>query len=99
MTFYADIYTMEIENGNAGGNNGMNPDDVLKIVASIIAGFGGFGAVIVLVIKFSANMIANRLAEKYSLKMNKELEKFRSIILDVELYHQLNKREVIIIDI
>ena len=51
----------------------MSHDDVLKIVASIIAGFGGFGAVIVLVIKFSANMIANRLAEKYSLKMNKEL--------------------------
>lgn len=71
---------MEIENGNAGGNNGMNPDDVLKIVASIIAGFGGFGAVIVLVIKFSANMIANRLAEKYSLKMNKELEKYKGTL-------------------
>ncbi len=54
----------------------MSPGDVWKIVAGIIAGFGGFGAVIVLVIKFSANIIANRLAEKYSLKMNKELEKY-----------------------
>ena len=71
---------MEIEKGNGGGNNGMSPGDVWKIVAGIIAGFGGFGAVIVLVIKFSANIIANRLAEKYSLKMNKELEKYKGTL-------------------
>ena len=58
----------------------MSPGDVWKIVAGIIAGFGGFGAVIVLVIKFSANIIANMFYEKYSLKMNKELEKYKGTL-------------------
>lgn len=58
----------------------MSPDDILKIVGSILAGFGGFSALIVFVIKFSANMIAERLAEKYSLKMNKELEKYKGTL-------------------
>ena len=58
----------------------MSPDDIAKVVSYIIAGFGGFSAVIVLVIRFSANMIANRLAEKYSLKMNKELEKYKGTL-------------------
>lgn len=58
----------------------MSPDDILKIVGSILAGFGGFSALIVFIIKFSTDMIAQRLAEKYSLKMNKVLEKYKGIL-------------------
>lgn len=52
----------------------MQWDEVWKIVFSIIVSFGGAGAIIVTVIKFSANKIANRLEKKYELKLNKELE-------------------------
>ena len=50
-----------------------------EIVLSILASVGGIGAVLTAVIKFSSNFIAKRLEERYSLKLNKELEKYKSI--------------------
>lgn len=63
-----------------GGNETLNMDDVIKIVTGIIAGFGGFSALIIFVVKFLTNMIASNLSEKYSLKMNKELEKYKGTL-------------------
>ena len=59
--------------------------ELWKIVLAVIASVGGIGVVIVAVVKFSADIIAKRLEEKYTLKMNKELEKYR-VGLDNKIY-------------
>lgn len=81
----------------------MTWDNVLKIIAATLASVGGIGAVIVLAVKYSAGFIAKRLEEQYSLKLSKELEKYKSCIesktyiskakFDVEfaLYRELSK--------
>lgn len=60
-------------------------DELWKIVLGVVASVGGIGFVIVEVVKFSADIIAKRLEEKYTLKMNKELEKYR-VGLDNKIY-------------
>ena len=52
-------------------------NDLWKIVLGVVASVGGVGVVIVAAVKFSVDIIAKRLEEKYTLKMNKELEKYR----------------------
>ena len=52
-------------------------DELWKIVLGVVASVGGVGVVIVAAVKFSVDIIAKRLEEKYTLKMNKELEKYR----------------------
>lgn len=56
----------------------MNWDDVFKIIFSTLASVGGTGGLIVIVIKFSSNIIADKLSQKYELKLNKELEKYKA---------------------
>lgn len=56
----------------------MSGDDVSKIVLGILTSLGGIGGVILIVIKFSSDTIAKRLEEKYSLRLNKELENYKS---------------------
>lgn len=60
-------------------------DEIWKIVLGVVASVGGIGVVIVAGVKFSADIIAKRLEEKYTLKMNKELEKYR-VGLDNKIY-------------
>lgn len=60
-------------------------DELWKIVLGVVASVGGVGVVIVAAVKFSADIIAKRLEEKYTLKMNKELEKYR-VGLDNKIY-------------
>jgi hypothetical protein len=48
------------------------------IILAVIASAGGIGGIIFLTIKFSANIIAERLEKKYTLKIDKELEKYKS---------------------
>ena len=60
-------------------------NELWKIVLGVVASVGGIGVVIVAAIKFSADIIAKRLEEKYTLKMNKELEKYR-VGLDNKIY-------------
>lgn len=81
----------------------MEWSDVWKIVASVAAAFGGFSAIFIATVKFSSDIIAKRLEEKYSLKLNKELEKYKSALdnksyitkvkFDIELsiYRELSK--------
>ncbi len=63
----------------------MEWNDIWKIVLGVVAGFGGISGIIILVIKFASNMIATRLQEKYTLQLNKELEKYKSA-LDSKTY-------------
>ena len=56
----------------------MTWDEVIKIALAAIGGVAGIGLVIGAVVKFSADFIAERLAAKYELKLNKEMESFKS---------------------
>ena len=60
-------------------------NELWKIVLGVVASVGGIGVVIVAAVKFSADIIAKRLEEKYTLKMNKELERYR-VGLDNKIY-------------
>lgn len=63
----------------------MNWDEVWKIVLGILTSFGGIVGIITIAIKFSCNIIAKRLEERYTIKLNKELEKYKSN-LDNKIY-------------
>lgn len=52
--------------------------DIWEIVLALLTSVGGIGVVIVAAVKLSSHIIAKRLEEKYTLKMNKELEKYKS---------------------
>lgn len=52
--------------------------DIWKIILAALASVGGVGGLIILVIKFSTNLIAKRLSQKYQLSLQKELEKYKA---------------------
>lgn len=56
----------------------MSWNEIGKIVLELIAGIGGVGVIFIAVIKFSLNIIAERLASKYELKLNKEMEQYKA---------------------
>mgnify|MGYP000712484425 FL=1 len=56
----------------------MNWDTVFKIVLSIVGSVGGAGAIIAFAVKFSANLIADKLKKKYELETTKKLEEYKS---------------------
>ncbi len=56
----------------------MTWDEVIKIAITVITGFGGVFVVAGAIIKFSADKIAERLSAKYELRLNKELESYKS---------------------
>lgn len=49
-----------------------------RIIAAAIISAGGIGVIFVGVIKFSADKISERLCAKYQIKLNKELEHYKS---------------------
>ena len=63
----------------------MTWDDIWKIIIGSLASVGGIGGIIFFIIKFSADNIAQRLQKKYSLELNKDIEKFKSN-LDNKIY-------------
>lgn len=81
----------------------MSWEDVWKIILCAISSAGGIGIVIFAIIKFSASRIAEKLSQKYEMKLQKELERYKSGLdnkiyisktkFDVEfdLYRQLSK--------
>lgn len=62
----------------------MEWSDVWKIILTALASAGGVGSLIVLVTKFASNIIAERLSQKYELKLQKELEAFKSTLTKKE---------------
>lgn len=58
--------------------------DIWKIILAALASVGGVAGLIVLAIKFASNIIAERLSQKYELRLQKELEAFKSILTKKE---------------
>lgn len=56
----------------------MSVEQIGSIVAACIVSAGGIGGIVIAVIKFSSNAIAERLAKKYEIKMEKELEQYKT---------------------
>lgn len=56
----------------------MNWDEIWKIVLGILTSFGGISGIIIIAIKFSCNTIANNLEQKYTLKLTKDLEHYKT---------------------
>lgn len=57
----------------------------LQIGIAVVISAGSISGIILAVIKFSSNIIADKLSKKYELKLNKELEKYKSN-LDSKIY-------------
>ena len=55
----------------------MNWDDVFKIIMVAVGSVGGIGAVIVLLVQYTSNIIADRLAKKYEANLQKEIEQYK----------------------
>lgn len=58
----------------------MTTEQIISIASACIVSAGGIGAIVIAIIRFSSEIISKSLAEKYSLKMNKELEVYRNDI-------------------
>ena len=58
----------------------MNWDDVFKIIMVAVGSVGGIGAVIVLLVQYTSNIIADRLAKKYEANLQKEIEQYKSTL-------------------
>lgn len=56
-----------------------------QTVFAIIGSIGGAGVIIAAIVKFTADIIADKLSKKYELKLSKELEKYKST-LDKKTY-------------
>lgn len=56
----------------------MGWDDVVRIIVAAIFALGGGGAIVARIVKYCADRITERLSAKYELKLNKELENFKS---------------------
>ena len=56
----------------------MNLSDIGQIVAAAVVSVGGVAGIIVLAVKFSSNILAERLSQKYELKLNKKLEEHKT---------------------
>ena len=58
---------------------------IIQIAIAIVISAGGISGIILAIIKFSSNIIADRLSKTYELKLNKELEKYKTR-LDSKIY-------------
>lgn len=54
--------------------------DIWKIILCAVGSAGGVGAIIVCMVKFASDMIANRLSQKYEAKLQKDLEFHRAAV-------------------
>ena len=78
-------------------------EQIISIADACIVSAGGIGAIIIGVIKFTSNSIADALSKKYELKLNKELELYKAGVenkiyisktkcdTEFQLYRQLSK--------
>lgn len=71
----------------------MDWTEIWKIILCAVGSAGGIGAIIVLSIKWSANIIANHLSKKYEAKITKELEKYK-MGLENKIYISKTKFDV-----
>ena len=69
-------------------------DKIGEIILVILTSVGGISGIIIIAVKFCSNIIAKRLEEKYSLKLSKELELFKSNI-ENKIYMMLGSKEFV----
>lgn len=55
-------------------------EQIWNITLSIIASVGGAGAIVGAIVKFTSNIIAEKLSKKYEIDMNKTLESYKANI-------------------
>lgn len=55
-------------------------DSVIKIVLEIVAGIGGIGVIFSAVVGFCSSQIAEKLQNKYQLKLDETLEKYKATL-------------------
>ena len=55
----------------------MSWPDIWKICLSVVGSVGGVGIIFVAILKYSSNLIADKLSKKYDLKLSKELELYK----------------------
>lgn len=60
-------------------------EQIWQTVFAIIGSIGGAGAIIAVAVKWASNLIAERLSQKYEIKMSKELESYKAA-LDKKTY-------------
>jgi len=77
--------------------------EVFQVASAIVLSVGGAGAIIIAATSFLSSRIANRLEEKYQLKLNMELEKCKANLeqriyisrvqfdTEIEIYRELTK--------
>jgi hypothetical protein len=85
-------------------------DDVLKFILVIVGGFGGFSGIAILLIKYCANTLAERLSKKYELRLNKEFEDYKEVLgnrsyvsrarfdIEFKVYEEISHGFLIVID-
>ena len=83
---------------------------IIQIAIAIVITSGGISGIILAIIKFSSNIIADKLSKKYELKLNKELEKYKTHLdskiyitkvrfdKEFELYQQLSRNFFLMIE-
>lgn len=81
----------------------MEVETILSFVGACIVSAGGIGGIIIAVIHFTSNMIADHLKQKYQNDFEKELEKYKTQLdnknyisktrfdAEFDLYRSLNK--------
>ena len=79
----------------------MKLSDLWTMIALVILSSGGIGGILIAVVKFSGNFLAERLSQKYDLKLQKEMEKYKDLLdksnyvskvkfdLEIEIYKEL----------
>ena len=65
----------------------MNGTDIGQIVAATIISAGGIGGIIIAAIRFSSNIIAERLSKRYELKLNKTIENYKTHLEKGTIFH------------
>lgn len=73
----------------------MGWSEIWKVVLGVVTSVGGVGIIIVACAKFASGMIATRLEQKYSLKIEKDLEAYKAELeKDFEDYKQGLSKEM-----
>ena len=57
---------------------------ILEIVLGVLASFGGITGILILALKLSSKIIIDRLEDNYKQRLNKELEKYKTVLNNIE---------------
>ena len=64
----------------------MELKDITMIIGACIVSAGGIGGIIIAVVKFCSDQIADRLSTKYEAKLQREMEQFKAELMQSSQY-------------